>query len=88
MLNVLAFNIVVAVDVSFNRCSKSRARRDYYRVRTRDARRHVMRGKHQNSSTRLKAIESPMMIVFIMFCDRIVLSLHLNNFATCIYLAP
>jgi hypothetical protein len=30
MLIVAAFNIVVAVDVSFNRCSKSRARRDHY----------------------------------------------------------
>jgi hypothetical protein len=62
--------------------------RSVYRVRARDARRRVMRGKHQNSSTRLKAVESPMINVFIMFCDRTVLGLRSNDFATYIYLAP
>ena len=39
----------------------------------------VMRGEHQNSSTGLKAVKSPMMNVSIMFCDRAVLGLHSNN---------
>jgi hypothetical protein len=38
-----------------------------------------MRGEHKNSSTRLKAVESPMMNEFIMFCDKTVLGLHSND---------
>jgi hypothetical protein len=40
---------------------------------------HVMRREHQNSSTRLKAVESLMMNELTMFFDKTVLSLHSND---------